>query len=130
MAMTKKEHAEMDALREARDLARAMRWPEYPDPARLPVPTGHGEFTTGWDINAHCLRDPWRNVADAAYPAWTGVVSHGRGHDHPGKNGSQQPKRLYATHRDALLGLRLVVTEEFARALAKIDAAITAQGAS
>jgi hypothetical protein len=126
MAMTKKEQEEMALLREARDMARAMRWPEYPCPARMTaaeinaakVPGGvkHGSqqmvargwFFWGTRVTYGC--------SDGIHHAVEGDVTT-----------SQNAGRMFRTKLDALRAMRIERTIEVARELARIDAMIEAE---
>ncbi|MFC5353580.1 hypothetical protein [Azospirillum himalayense] len=128
MAMTKAEKAEMEALREARDLARALRWPEYAEPAMMPIPPS-GEHASGWLFNAHRAMDLW-GTGNSVYQAWSKSSTHGDGASPaPNRSGSQNGVPLFAARLDALKALRLAMTKEFARKLARVDAEIEAERA-
>lgn len=131
MAMTKKEQAEMDRLRDARDFARALRWPEYAEPTKIPVPDGpFGFHTQGWDFRVQRAVEmagrPHRSADDLVIEAWSESNAHGMGQHITGfgRSASQGGIELYETRADALRALRLDVTERFARVLATIDAEI------
>lgn len=118
MAMTKAERAEIEALR----TKLALRWSGAVAPERMPLPARG--YINGWDFNSYGV--------GSVYPAWTESNGHGRGQhrtddgtnwrDRP--SGSQQGLPIYATKRDALIGLRLAKELEFAAALHRIDAMI------
>ncbi|MDW7555342.1 hypothetical protein D9623_33445 (plasmid) [Azospirillum brasilense] len=130
MAMTKAEKAEMEALREARDLARALRWPEYAEPAMIPPPDFSGSHTSGWLFNTYRLTAQLGGMGDAVYRAWSESTTHGDGQSPiPHRSATQGGVHLFATRLDALKALRLAVTEEFARKLARVDAEIAAESA-
>lgn len=118
MAMTKKESKALDDLREELRLAKALRWPDTPEPARDSLP--ERGYVGGWDFNVYNGR---------VDEMWTGPVSHGWGKVpdtwHP--SGSRDGLRLYATRLDALVALRAAKTREVAKVLADIDALIEAE---
>lgn len=134
MAMTKAERQEMDNLREARDMARALSWPNYATPAPMTPAEiaaapkvsmrndgypGTKDVACGWFMNSYS-----RQVSKG----WSAGNSHSTTM-HPG--GSQGGGKMYATKFDALLAMRIEVTEMLARQLAAIDALIAAErGAS
>ncbi|WP_247879408.1 hypothetical protein [Azospirillum sp. TSA6c] len=131
MAMTKAEKAEMDNLRAARDMARALRWPEYAEPAKLAVPK-FGEFTEGWTFNSFGVENGPSAIERAVRLAWSESICHGDGGYRPretGRSASQNGVQLFETRADALKAMRLQVTQTYARTLAQIDAAIAAEAA-
>ncbi|WP_425321500.1 hypothetical protein [Azospirillum baldaniorum] len=129
--MTKAEKAEMEALREARDLARALRWPEYAEPAMIPPPDFSDDHTTGWLFNAYRITAQYGGMGDAVYRAWSGGNTHGEGEAPiPHRSATQGGVSLFATRLDALKALRLAMTEDFARKLARVDAEIAAERAA
>ena len=122
MAMTKKEQAEMQRLRDDLALARAMRWPDYPKPA----PMTHAE------INANLVEGGERfgrrqMVARGWYQnSYSGRVTYGCSttihHSSEGDTTtSQHMGVMYRTKAAALMAMRLEMTEKFAKELAKVD---------
>ena len=128
MAMTKKEREEFERMREERDLARALRWPEYGEPAMVKPPeTSSSHHTSGWLFNPHRSRDEYSE--SSVYQAWSGSVTHGDGPaPRPDRSASQRGVHLYASRADALRALRLTLTLRFARILAAIDGEIEKEG--
>lgn len=124
MAMNKAERAELDKARADLAAAKAMSWPSYPMPRRLPVPGGnHG--VTGWDFNLYAAMPDvgaWE-VQRALREAWSRATAHGEGHDW-NRSGSQGARPPYATKAEALRAMRIIATERAARTLASIDALI------
>lgn len=121
MSMTKKEQAEMAALRQALAEARALRFPDYPVPPRLDPPEGSsGDVRRGWTFNAY---------SGSVSKGWFGSGSHGEGDGerrlHLGSQGVGGP--WYATKREALQALRIVKTHDYAKALAALDQRIAAE---
>lgn len=120
MAMTRKEHAEMDALRQALKLAQALRWPSEPEPERKPLPQTASDtpFHEGWDFNVY---------NNDVYPAWTEAHVHGTGpypQSTSNRSASQNGHPLYASRLEAFLALRHAKTREFAKTLAELDTEI------
>jgi hypothetical protein len=112
MTLTKKDQALMAALRDELLMAKAFRWTP-PVPRTVLAPKRAGELTTGWDFNAYSER---------VYPAWSGVGGHGEG-SAPGQHtiGWQETRDLFATKRQALMGMRHELEKQFALTLARID---------
>ena len=101
----------------------ALRWSEARVEPDLPVPEGIGEASIGYDFNLYKLISSYTPDAaarDAVYPAWSGPVSHGTGHD-SSRFGSRGARTLYSTRRLALQALRCAAEQDFARRLASID---------
>ena len=128
MAMTKREQAELEALRQGLAEAKALRWLGIPEPTRMPLP--EKGYVNGWDFNAYV----W-----SVTKAWTGSLSHSRlGHvedDTRARYGrdmsaGQGGLPLYATELDALIALRLATERECAKKLAALDRRIDAERAA
>jgi hypothetical protein len=131
MAMNKKEQAEMQSLRDALDMARAMRWPDYPLPAPVTrawidanlVDGGmrHGspqKVARGWFYNSY--------FDSLSRPRITYGCSNGVHHETSGDTTSTQTMgRMYATKREALQALRIELTQRCAGILASIDRQIS-----
>lgn len=120
MAMNKAERKALeDALLE-RDMARALRWPEYERPVVIPPPSSYGEPTSGF------LIIPSRSMTGSAgagvVKAWSDTLMHGFDSDKPNRSfGIHGSSPLFATRIDALKGLRMELTEMFAKKLAEVD---------
>lgn len=125
MAMTKAEKAEMDTLREARDLARALAWPSYPCPSPMTYDEVRANLTT--EIPASYGRGQPRKVCVGWFKsAYNGTVSKGWSDGishsttmHP--DGSQNKGLIYRTYDDAAHALRHELTIKLARQLADAD---------
>lgn len=118
MAMNKAEKAEMERLRHDLRLAKALHWPDYPRPQNsiLPQSFTQGLFV-GWWFNAYAGHDGDR-VAQGC--------SNGTNHStsYTDKTTTQRAAPhwgFFDTKREALLALRLEVTEQCAERLAAID---------
>ena len=119
MALSKKDQAAFDGLREALYQAKAFRFTD-PVPPDLPVPKYGEPDTTGWDFNAYT-----GHVAEA----WSGVAAHGNGPARSSKGTAiQQGRNLYSTKLLALRALRRAVEMECAKKLACIDRQIDIEG--
>lgn len=131
MAMTKAEKAEMENLRAARDMARALSWPGYAMPFIMtqeeidaaPKVTmkgggypGERQVSVGWFMNPHS-----RQVSKG----WSSESTHCTSM-HP--SGSQGSGKMYPTRLAALRAMRIELTEMVAKQLAAIDALIAAEG--
>lgn len=127
MAMTKAEKAEMDRLREARDMARALRWPEYAEPE--PISREEVRSFVGNGYSDTKVMKGWFSNRHSEVP--TLGCSNGINHNPTGteRTTSQEPGVMYRTKLDALRVIRLAKTVQFARKLAELDAAIAAEGA-
>lgn len=123
MAMNKTERKQLEDALMDRDMARALRWPEYGKPEMVHA-NDYGEIVTGFIINSRCATDG--NVGRGVEPGWTTSGSHGYGALRPGR-GIQNGRPLFTTRLDALKGLRLELTEMFARKLAEVDRLIAAE---
>ena len=127
MAMTKREQAELDALRQELAEAKALRWLGVPEPVRMPLP--EKGYVNGWDFNTFN-----NDVAKA----WTETNWH-NGHNHRTDNGQGYRKDIsrsmyglpiYASKLDALIALRLATERECAKKLAALDRRIDAERAA
>lgn len=119
MAMTKKEAAEMEVLREELAEARALRWSGLILPRTLPPP--QNGYLNGWQFSSH--------DRGSVSPIWTEKTAHGHGHraddgnwverqkHHPSQNGI----RVFEARLYALIALRLAKEQECAVVLARID---------
>lgn len=119
MALTKKEAAEMDALREQLAQERAMRWPEYGEPAPVQLAGIAGDaLTVGWFVHT------WATEYS---------VSQGcsNGYNHSDRDTTRAITQgagcFYDTRREALQQARIELTRRFAKALAGLDAEIAAE---
>ena len=142
MAMNKSEAARMEALERARDLARALRWPEGAPPERLTTPEAiaarceERTLESRWGTHApETWRMGWFARADLVIGQWSlSVVRvYSRSHGHfTLREEEPEPKRVpdstsqghgefYATREDALLAARFRATEEVAGLLLLID---------
>ena len=129
MAMTKAEKAEMEQLRMALALSRAMKWPDYPVPAHMTEAEIRTSITEEVEHYGHL-----KAVAagfNAYFPSYVKaptvdrVISDGMGHSSSGGSSwAQGAGRLYRTPREALMALRHKKTKEVAEMLAAIDLAI------
>lgn len=122
MAMTKKELAEVEALRLERDMYRAMRISERVDPDIAP-PSNLGyskkDFVCGWLPNTYQC-----GVIKAA----VGAAYHRTGDRAWDKSNdgvwSQNRLHIYSRKSDALKASRHIHSRKYAEALALIDRAI------
>ena len=127
MAMTKREQADMEALRQGLAEAKALRWLGVPEPTRMPLP--EKGYVNGWTFNTY------NSGVDTA---WTGPNTHSHSchRTDDGKqylrniSASQGGLRLYATELDTLIALRLATERECARKLAALDRRIDAERAA
>lgn len=111
--MTKKETAEMDALRDQLRIAKALRFTEEVKPD-VPAPTYREANTTGY-----LFADYSGFGGDSTSPACSSSVHHNsRGNE---KTTTQGARTLYSTRLLALRGLRHEVEQEVAQRLARID---------
>lgn len=116
MAMTKAERAVMDTLRDELALAKALRYSGLVEPERMAIPDDG--YVKGWDFNAHSdeVDERWSERSSSGYGTYQ-TNPHLRSERRDGR-------RLYATRRDALIGLRLAMEKRCAKQLAAIDALI------
>jgi hypothetical protein len=122
--MTKAEKAEMENLRKARDLARALAWPSYPCPQPMTQEEikeamtvdkkmSYGNYVTkvalGWYQNSY------NGLIERG---WSTTSSHSRSMS---DGGAQNMGRMYRTYEDAARALRHEMTVALAEKLASID---------
>lgn len=123
MAMNKKEHAEMESLREQLRIAKAFRFtgPVLPD---VPVPVdgySHADAVNGYGFNDHTA---------TVYETCSTCISHSRwGHSDKTTSWAQQGISQYSTRLLALRGLRNAIEKKVARQLADIDEQISREEA-
>ncbi len=113
--MTKKEAAEMEALRRDLRIARAMRFTEPVRPD-VPCPQGVSGRVLGWHSHAY--------QGVTACKGWAESGRHGDGWDEPRGSASQGGRWLYSTRLLALRAGRHELEMQFARTLAEVDADI------
>lgn len=124
MAMNKAERAEFEALKLERDMARALRWPEYSKPTRMTeaeirmeMASSGSSVARGWFENAYSHRVSFG-------------CSNGVNHNTDGAQISSQNMGVMYRHKsEALRVMRLKMTEKFAKALADVDSQIAAADA-
>jgi hypothetical protein len=135
MAMNKSEKAEMEALRNALALSRAMRFPDYPVPQPMTYEEIRSSLTDGglrfgsrqkvargWFYNAHLGgHGPYSNrvtygCSDGIHHSIDGDVTT-----------SQGTGQMYRTREEASRALRHELTTKCAEVLAAVDRAIAAQ---
>ena len=128
MAMTKKEQAELQRLRDDLDLARAMRWPDYAQPAPMTEAEIKANLVEGG------LKYGSRQMVARGWfcAASTGRVTYGCSsglfHSREGDTtNTQNMGVMYATKADALRAMRIEMTQAFARNLAEVDKQIMAE---
>ena len=134
--MNKAEQKRLDTILLERDMARALRRPEYGMPKQIPPPTFNdpwSTFTTGFVINSHRAMNG--AVGNGVIPAWSRFTTHDLGGPTPPtgpgmRTCSQGGIPLFATRRDALMALRLELTVICAERLAKLDRMIEEESAS
>lgn len=121
--MTKTEKAYVETLELGIKMAKALRWPEYNHPAPM----------TRAEIEAAKPSPDFSAVARGwfANPFGEGRVTYGCSsgslHSTEGeKTNSQTMGVMYVTELDALKSIRLVLTERYAKHLAKLDERIAA----
>jgi hypothetical protein len=114
MAMTKREQAEMQGLRQELRLAKALRFTAAVAPD-VPIPERYGVLAKGFLFHTH--GDGFRAV-----PACSDSCSHSFGSDD--KPNSQQARRLYSTRLLALRACRNEAEQHCAKLLAEINEAI------
>lgn len=132
MSMTKAEKAEMDALRTARDLARALRWPEYSEPQAMTEAEVRADrsfkMNPRYGADQYACAGWTANLSSYSWskPEVRQLFSSGSSNttDPAGQNWSQGMGQLYRSKIDALRRLRLELTQEYAGRLAAVDAMI------
>lgn len=117
MAMTKKEQAEMEELRQRVREERAFRRTEPVEPD-VPIPEVFTELSRGFTSFA-CV-----NVTLRSGPGCSSSTSHG---DSWEGTRSQQPKRLFSTQLNAMKAARHKLEVAMMKELARIDALIEAE---
>jgi hypothetical protein len=135
--MNKREKAALAAAELASRVHRALRWSlpahwrEYKQD--LPSPQyGDQGYVLGWSLNLHRILSGYGGGLDsssAVYPSWSGTSSHGTGHEHPGKHGSQRGVAQYSTKMRALRALRCELEQWAGERLEQIDRLIEAERA-
>ena len=115
MAMTKKELAEMDALKTALRIAKSFRFTSEVAPDLRP-PKDHS-LTKGWLFN---------DYSHDVFKACSSSVHHGNGWE---RTSAQNPRSLYSTELLAYRALRYAMEVKLSAALARVDARIEALGA-
>lgn len=120
MAMTKKEQAEVAALRQELAIARAFTRTVKVLPDVAPPGCfweGKARYSVGYLYSGY----------GGVEKAWSTSVTHGRGEvKTDGRSGSQNSCHLFSTPALALKAMRWEVEEKAAKELAKIDAMIAA----
>lgn len=118
MAMNKLEKARVDMLEKELRVVKALRFADY-NPAKIDImeaTTGKDWNTVsrGWAFNVHSLR---------VWQGWFRSSSHGEWPRDPERSISSQGcgGPWYVTRRDALMALRIQLTNKFAETLAAID---------
>lgn len=119
MAMTKKEQAEMQALRDEIRLAKALRWTGPAPTKDVPPPTGWGELSVGWWYREN---EQWGDKVDQGCSSSVTHSTHSTT-----KTSTQGPRYFYSTKLRALQALRVEVELVSAKRLAAIDAQIEAE---
>ena len=117
MAMTKKELAEMTALKRAVLVAGAfVRTPSIKPDVMPPKPCREGpEYTSGFDYNLY---------DKSVYSVWSSSINHGKGpipEEGKYRNASQNSIPFFSTRLRALQALRGAVERQAANDLADID---------
>jgi hypothetical protein len=111
MAMTKKEQAMVEELKERLQIAAAFHRTTavLPD---VPIPSGWNELSKGWH--------PWAAGSDPRVEvACSSSIHHATGRTD--KTTSQLPLQLHSTRLRALRALRFEMEEDFAYRLSKVD---------
>lgn len=126
--MTKKERELVEQLMAERDMARALRWPDY----AMPTPMSEAEIRSRLTVGGLKYGVPER-VAIGWFKNYNKVTqgcSNGISHNSNGDTANAQGAgHMYRSKVQALQALRHTVTAEYARHLASIDADIeTARG--
>ena len=116
MAMTKKEQAEVAALKNRLSTLAALRWTEAVDPD-IPIPDGTG-LAKGWLFNGY-------GVWPRAEKACSSSVYHSFGSDD--KTSTQGARQLYSTKLLALKAMRHEIEIQCAKKLLSVDLQIAAE---
>ena len=121
MAMNKTEKAEFEAFKRERDMARSLRWPEYSKPERMTAAEIKMEMAaTGENVARGWFENSYSQLVSRGC---SNGVSHNPNGD---KTSSQNAGVMYRYKSEALRVMRLKMTEQFAKDLAKVDAQIAA----
>lgn len=130
MAMTKSEKARVEEL----ETALAMHWPAYPMPAPMTRQEIEAELQPLTPRDQSVTRGSRVAALGWFYNKHTGLVSQGwsSGHLHnthniTGDSASQGCGRMFRTHREAAMALRLEMSRDFAAKLAAVDRLIAGQ---
>jgi hypothetical protein len=123
MAMSKKELAEVDALRARLQEATSLRDLTLHNPVPIPVTDGSLVQEGLWWANTYSLLN-WMGQ----HPQATGCVGLGRrkggyshSHSTEGSSFTQGPGKFYGSRKAALFSVRDDVVKKFAAALAAVD---------
>jgi hypothetical protein len=126
--LTKPQREEFDRLTAERDMARALRWPEYTKPQPMTRAEIDLELKAGNTVQAP---SDYRSGPRDVFVGWTfstyrdgqvyKIGSDGHGHTHLSGSWSQGGGLIYRHKVEAVAALRYEKTEEFAKALAAID---------
>ncbi len=123
MAMTKAEAARVETLELGIRLAKAMRWPEYNSPAPMTKAEieaakpsqAYGAVARGWFANSY-------GEGHVTYGCSSGTLHNIDGD----KTNSQTMGSMYSCEIDAWRSIRLDLTEQYAKRLARVDEKIAA----
>lgn len=121
MAMNKTERARLDMLEQKLLEAKALRFPDYRpaqiDVAEVTAGDKWNDINEGWSFNTYSFR---------ISHGWFGANSHGsmpRDTKHiSASQGCGGP--WYKTHLDAMMAMRIAVTDQYAKTLAALDGLI------
>lgn len=113
--LTRKQEAEFRALREERDMARALQWPVVNEPVPMKVEPGSG-LVVGWHAFSGGGDD---NIRYRVTKGVTDGINHSIARTD--RTTSQGPGIFYRTEREALTKVRIDITRKAARRLAEID---------
>lgn len=113
MAMNKSERLEFETLLKERDMARALRWPEYQKPLRLTVHPGSS--VRGWFQNSYSKSVTLGHSNGVVHNPVGGTGTNTQGHG-----------VMYRLQSEALQAMRIELTERYAKELADVDARIEA----
>ncbi len=118
MAMTKKELAEFDAMREEVRVTRALRWsseiPMRIDAENLAKELAYGQVEIGWWFNEHAKRN--------FNKSFIAIMCNSHSYSQTTKTDSQQiGGPWFASKFDALIALRQAVERHSAAQLSEID---------
>lgn len=110
MAMTKKEQAEFETMRQMRDLALALRFRSEPLPQPMQLPEDHQELKVGWYGNSYT-----KEVSKGCFTKHNYSIDRKDMTKHSGR------EDFYNTRLDALFVMRNKVAMKAAIELANID---------